>query len=92
MISEEILKEIEKFGSLAFTPQQVALVTEIPEEEFMNALEDKTSEIYRSYYKGVYTREAELRTVVFDQALSGSTPAQTIANSYINKLKLDLIK
>jgi hypothetical protein len=47
--------------------------------------------MYLAYFKGMYKREAELRTVILDQALSGSTPAATIANEYFNKLRLELM-
>ncbi len=86
-MNAEQLIEIGKFGSLAFSPEQLAIVMGIDIKEMMDALDDKNSDIYKAYYKGVLTREAELRSVVFDQALSGSTPAQSVAIAYFEKLR-----
>jgi hypothetical protein len=91
MMAPEILKEIEKFGALAFNPEQLAIILEMDKQQIIQALDDKNSDIHKAYFKGVLTREAELRSVVFDQALSGSTPAQAVAIGYFEKLRLDLM-
>lgn len=91
-MNKETLDDIEKFAALAFAPEQVAIICEIDEKEFLEALYDPKSDISKAYHKGVYKIEAQLRSVVFEQALSGSTPAQTIALGYMNELKLKLMR
>lgn len=92
MISEEVLKEIENLGSLAMKPEEIGVVVQIPPIEFKRELLDPESDVYQAYYRGVYRREAELRQVIFEQALSGSTPAQALALKYFVDLKLELQK
>lgn len=91
-MKKEILDEIEKFASLAFAPEQVAVIVEIDEKKFLNEMLDNESEIFKAYNKGILLTEAKLREVVFDQAFSGSTPAQNIAKTYMDELKLKLMR
>lgn len=90
-MNKETLDEIENFGKLAFTPEQVAIIVGVSPEAMKKEIEDKAGEMYMAYYRGVFKREGELRTVLMDQALSGSTPAAAMANDLFQKLKLELM-
>jgi hypothetical protein len=77
MTNDELI-EIEKYGALMMPPYQVACIMQIDIDLFNFEMQNNSSEIFKAYYKGLYTSIAELRTTILAQAKSGSSPAQTI--------------
>lgn len=72
-------------AGLFMTAKAIAIIVEIDYDDFMDALEDETSEIHKRYYKGAYTAEATLRKSIIKLANQGSSPAQEMARKYVEK-------
>jgi len=81
--SEEIL-EIEKMAGLCFTPAQIAIVLQVNPDEFRQAYNDKTSEVYLHFQRGALMHETEVRNSIFQLAKGGSSTAQ---QQYISLMK-----
>jgi hypothetical protein len=85
------LTEIEQLASLNYTPEEVSVIIGIDKTTIETAIQDPSSEIYRSYWKGFYTTDIKLRQSIIKLAVSGSSPAQNLAlkmqENQIMKLK-----
>lgn len=84
-ITEDILVMVEELAKHFFTPREVATMLEIDESLMMDNMNDATSPLNRRYNKGFLTSEYELRKCILQLALSGSSPAQTMAKDIKDK-------
>ncbi|WP_028521974.1 hypothetical protein [Runella limosa] len=84
-ITQNVLEEIEVLAGLFMTPKAIAIIIEMDYDDFMDALEDESSDIHKRYYKGAYVAEATLRKSVIKLANQGSSPAQEMARKYVEK-------
>lgn len=91
LIEVEDLQLIEELASYFFTPREVAVMTEINPEEFLNELENEDSRIYQAFQKGRLQSEMELRKSIIKLARAGSSPAQTMALDLFNKSKIKML-
>lgn len=84
-LSEDTLVQIEELGKHFFTPREVATMLEIDEIFMMDSMNIPSSPIYRTYNKGFLQSEYELRKCILQLALSGSSPAQSMAKDIKDK-------
>jgi Asp-tRNA(Asn)/Glu-tRNA(Gln) amidotransferase C subunit len=91
-LTKEELNEIEKLSSLLFTPEEIAAVIEQDEEDFLEEIEDKKSEIRKRYMKGYLLTKAEIRQSEINMAKRDSSPAQTLIDKQIEKIELKINK
>lgn len=90
-LSDDILKQVEDLAGLFYTPKQVALICEIPANEFETAMSNESSALYKAYWKGYFTAEIEFRKEVKKASNYGSSPAQTLLAKIIENHKLQSI-
>ena len=91
-ITEEQYKEIEKWASVFYSVEDVALIMQFDKKEFINEYNDKNSEVYKTFKRSRLKQKGELILSVFNQAKAGSGPAQTLALKLIKNFELDEIK
>lgn len=77
-LSNEILKEVEQFSELFFTPGEIAIIIEVDELAFIKEIQSKEGEIYKAFQKGRLLGEAKTRKSVRELADNGSAPAQQL--------------
>lgn len=78
-MTEEAAIQIYQLGKLLYTPQEVAVIMGMDEDEIVVQLHDPNNELYRQYYKGYYETESLLRNSILKLAAAGSSPAQNLA-------------
>lgn len=91
-LSAEQLQTIEELGKVFFTEEEVATYMKLPWEEFKICIKDTKHPLHMHYYSGWRQSEFELRRLIMNSAIAGSTPAQnTILDiqkkAYANRLK-----
>lgn len=82
-MTEEQLQTIEQLAGLFYSPEKVAIMTEID----IDALKMPENPAYKAYWKGYYQSEAEFRTKVVALAKAGSSPAQTMTLKFIQDMR-----
>ena len=90
-LSDKDLKNIEKYAALFFTFKQIAILIDADIDEFITAVTDQKSNVFRAYQKGKLMKEAEIREQIIKMAEMGSPAAQDQALKLINKLKIENI-
>ncbi|HRN79979.1 MAG TPA: hypothetical protein PKY29_04470 [Ferruginibacter sp.] len=90
--SDETLKKIEELAKLFFVPSEIALMLEINKEFFNESLKDEANPIYKAFYTGFLQGEVDLRQCIMKLAISGSSPAQTMANDILTRARFKLNK
>ena len=75
-LTEEQLKELEALGALHFSPRECAIILKCAIKEFIDEIEDISSELAMTYQRGKLRAEAEVRKTILTQARQGSMPAQ----------------
>lgn len=91
-LNPEDLQKIEELGKVFFTEEEVATFMKLPRDLFQDAVKDQYHPIHMHYYSGWRQSEFELRKLIMNSAIAGSTPAQnTILDiqkkAYANRLK-----
>ena len=90
-ITQDVLMAIEEMAKCFFVPEEIALALEI-DINFMNEqVQDDSSKTYRAFHKGWIQSEFDQRKCIFQLALSGSSPAQTMVNGIRDRAKLKLM-
>lgn len=74
------LEEAEKYGALLFTEDEIKLILTQEPTTTQNAI-----------LKGQLMTEAEMRTVVIQQAKNGSSEAQKIVIKWLQRIKISKI-
>lgn len=87
-LSNEQLEEIEKFAGLFFGLDDIAIITGIDIDLFIQEYENQHSAIYLAVKKGQLLTEAALRQKTIELAKDGHAPSVGVANDYINTFKM----
>lgn len=90
-ISPEILNGIEEMAGCFFEPKKIALALEIEPELMAKEMNLEDSVIYRAFHKGWLNSEFRHRQSIISLAKSGSSPAQTMVTTMLDKAKLKLL-
>ncbi len=88
-LSAKELTQLKEMGSLFMNIGMCALVLEISLEQLVKEVNKLNSECYKAYYTGYYTSELEVRKSVIGLAKAGSSPAQSLAATYLKNCELD---
>ena len=86
-MSEDELKNIEKYAGVFYSPKQIAVLMEMDAAEMDIAMSDDKSEIYRAYWKGFYENEYSIRLSNIELAVAGSVPANALVLKYIQEAR-----
>lgn len=87
--SDDQLQELKRLGSAFRSIDKTALIMQLDEVEFRNAIQDKTSPAYKAYYGGREQRITKIMESVNDLAERGSSQAQMMAIDFYKALKID---
>lgn len=88
-LTTEQLKAIEDMGDLLLPISLVAANVECSELELRLEFQDRESEAYRAYMRGVGMRQMKLHQAILRSADNGSNPAQVEALKFLAQLKND---
>lgn len=90
-LTDEQLSEIENFGYVQFSIEQIAIVLAVNPKHLRDELTTSGSAGHNAYQKGRLMAEYDVRQQTFDLAKRGSLQAIIIAREYTNQLKIDEI-
>ena len=91
-LTAELLDEITKVASCAYSPKQVAFILGISPGEFCELVKDEESDASIAYYKGFFSSEMSVRESVLKLARDGSSPAQSTSIELFKHARKELIK
>lgn len=77
-------EDIERYGSVRFSIEQIALVLEVDIKKLQKEFEKK-GDFYKAYQKGYLVTELKIREKVIKLADDGSTPAMNLFYEKIAK-------
>lgn len=73
-----------------FTLEEIAVVIEVPADEFISEYRNKLSDVYKRHTKGHLEAQLILRKRIFKDAGFGSSPAQTLAKKIMDEAEYKL--
>ena len=85
---EEKLKLVEESAAAFLSPQEIAVIVDIPEEEFISLLKQKDSDVAKAYTRGKINKKKQLRERVIQMAEYGSNSAEQLVENYIAEQKI----
>lgn len=77
-MDSELIAQAYTLGKLLYSPTEVATVLGLDPDEVILELADTSGEFYRSYHKGYFETDAQLRNSILKLAIAGSSPAQSM--------------
>lgn len=89
-ITEDELSEVRKFAEAFFSPKEIAIVMEYDIADFVEKCNLEGHKIYNAFQGGFLKSDYEVRLSVVKLAKSGSSPAQSMAISMIDKVKVKI--
>ena len=90
-ITPEILSGVEEMAGCFFEPKKIALAMEIDIQFMAEQMQAEDSELYRAFHKGWLNSEFQHRQSIISLAKSGSSPAQTMVTTMLDRAKLKLL-
>ena len=95
MIAKETLAELESYGELQFSRQQIAVIMDDPaitkalitDQKSKKKPSEDALQIRKAVLKGQLKSEAELRKAIKTQAVQGATNAQKIMLELVEERK-----
>lgn len=89
--TEEELKEVEEMAALFFSPESIAKVIGISDQDILNCLAIPEHQITIAFARGSLRTEVELRKSILKLAKQGSSPAQTLSMKLRDELNSNLV-
>lgn len=88
--TKEQLEIISRAGAALSKPSEAAKLAGIAIDTFKQELLNEEGEIYYAYFSAFETTKLELKESIVAIAQQGSSPAQTLAISMLNKSELEM--
>jgi hypothetical protein len=85
-LTKEQLEALEKMGASFLSIKECAIALEVDEVNFCKIMNDRTSEIFKTYWKGVLNAKVKHVKNVADLSDRGSSPAQQMIQKMIDHL------
>lgn len=85
-MTDQTLADAEKFAKLLFTDDQLAVLLQMPVQEFRVHMADRSGPLHEAVMRGRLITESEVRAAVINAAKRGSSPAQAMALQYLNRV------
>ncbi|MDO4755846.1 MAG: hypothetical protein Q4A54_05850 [Parabacteroides sp.] len=74
-LTKEQLEAVESMGYLLLAPSYCSINLEVDDTDFVLALRDPSSAVYKAYYRGYIRQLVETRQAIIKAAHNGSNPA-----------------
>ena len=87
ILDPEELQQIEEFGGLFFSSDEIATIMGVDRFDLETALQDERHAGFQAYQRGKLRAKAELRKSILTLAKQGSGPAQTLALRLLDDLE-----
>lgn len=90
-LTEEDLKEINELAALFFSPREIAIMQELPVDDFISFCTMPEMKVYQAFHSGRLQSEVDLRKSIIKLAKSGSSPAQTMSLDLLKQSKIKML-
>ncbi len=85
-----MIEEIKKYAALFFKPREIAYLIDVDVDNFIDKINDDSTDEHRTYMIGILSAEVKLRTGLVEMAEFGSPKAQEELARIIVKTKANL--
>ncbi len=89
MKSDELFDKVRELAGLFLSIREIAILCDMPFEEFSSKINTPDSPLYLAYWKGKTTAKYLIRKKVIDLAIKGSPQAEALADKYIEEQELE---
>ena len=86
-LSEAQLKDIEDLAGLFLSPEEIAILIDVDEDEFTNLVAAKKGPVYTAYFRGKTLSKRDIHANVVKMAKHGSPQAEELAREMIVQQK-----
>lgn len=87
-LTEVQLKEIESLSGIFLEPEEIAILLDLDEGEFMDAIRKKKGNIWIAYFRGKTESKKDIHTNIVKMAKHGSPQAEEMAKQMITQQTL----
>ncbi len=87
-MNEQLLAQVEEMASLMLAKEDIAIILDIPRDDFLHRLLDQDGDTYKRFQTGRMKTIAQVRKSIFELASNGSSPAQTEAMKLIRDAQM----
>jgi hypothetical protein len=87
-LTEVQLKEIETLSGIFLEPEEIAVLMDLDEAEFMNDISRKKGAVWTSYFRGKTESKKDIHTNIVKMAKHGSPQAEEMAKQMINQQEI----
>ncbi|KKU30817.1 MAG: hypothetical protein UX45_C0034G0010 [Candidatus Uhrbacteria bacterium GW2011_GWF2_46_218] len=87
-LTEVQLKEIESLSGIFLEPEEIAILLDLDEAEFMNDIRKKKGNIWNAYFRGKTESKKDIHTNIVKMAKHGSPQAEEMAKQMITQQTL----
>lgn len=83
-LTEAQLKEIETLSGIFLEPEEIAILLDLDEDLFMDAIRKKKGNIWTAYFRGKTESKKDIHANIVKMAKHGSPQAEEMAKQMIN--------
>lgn len=87
-LNEAQLKEIESLSGIFLEPEEIAILMDLDESEFMQQIRKKKGEVWKAYFRGKTESKKDIHTNIVKMAKHGSPQAEEMAKQMINQQEI----
>ena len=87
-LNEAQLKEIETLSGIFLEPEEIAILMDLDEGEFMDAIRKKKGNIWNSYFRGKTESKKDIHANIVKMAKHGSPQAEEMAKQMITQQEI----
>lgn len=87
-LNEAQLKEIESLSGIFLEPEEIAILMDLDESEFLEQIRKKKGEVWKAYFKGKTESKKDIHTNIVKMAKHGSPQAEEMAKQMINQQEI----
>lgn len=87
-LTEVQLKEIETLSGIFLEPEEIAVLMDLDEAEFMDDISKKKGAVWISYFRGKTESKKDIHTNIVKMAKHGSPQAEEMAKQMITQQEI----
>lgn len=87
-LTEAQLKEIETLAGIFLEPEEIAILMDLDEIQFMSDINKKKGAVWTSYFRGKTQSKKDIHTNIVKMAKHGSPQAEEMAKQMITQQEI----
>lgn len=87
-LTEAQLKEIETLSGIFLEAEEIAILMDLDESEFLELIRKKKGDVWKAYFRGKTESKKDIHTNIVKMAKHGSPQAEEMAKQMINQQEI----